>query len=55
VREDYMASWVGYATDPRFVYRATRLADVRAAAEGWAMARDDLRPTVGDDEGGPRP
>ena len=51
-RADYMGSWAGYTTDPRFAYRATRLAEVRAAADRWAVARDELRPTVGDDEGG---
>jgi hypothetical protein len=48
-KKDYMASWAGYATDPRFTYRATRLADVRASAERLAGARDALRPTTGDD------
>ena len=51
-RADYMGSWAGYTTDPRFAYRATRLAEVRAAADRWAAARDELRPTAGDDEGG---
>ena len=51
-RADYMGSWAGYTTDPRFAYRATRLAEVRAAADRWAAARDDLRPSAGDDEGG---
>jgi hypothetical protein len=41
-----------FTTDPRFAYRATRLAEVRAAADMSAAARDDLWPTVGDDEGG---
>jgi homogentisate 1,2-dioxygenase len=40
----YMASWDGYTTDRRFVHRPDRLADVRAAAERLADARDDLRP-----------
>jgi len=49
---EYMASWAGYATDPRFTYRATRLDEVRAAADRLAGARDTLRPKVGDDGGG---
>lgn len=40
----YMASWAGYTTDPRFVHRPDRLADVRAAAERLADVRDELRP-----------
>jgi homogentisate 1,2-dioxygenase len=47
-KQDYMKSWGGYTTDPRFTYRATRLAEVRAAADRLAGARDTLRPTVGD-------
>jgi homogentisate 1,2-dioxygenase len=47
--KDYMASWAGYSTDPRFTYRATRLADVRASADRLAGARDALRPITGDD------
>jgi homogentisate 1,2-dioxygenase len=43
-RADYMASWSAYARDPRFAYRATRLAEVREAAERLADARDALRP-----------
>ena len=49
-KEDYMASWAEYTTDPRFTYRPTRLAEVRAAADKLAGARDALRPTVGDEE-----
>ena len=41
---DYMASWDAYTTDPRFVHRPDRLAEVRALAERLADARDDLRP-----------
>jgi homogentisate 1,2-dioxygenase len=41
---DYMASWDGYTTDPRFIHRPDRLAEVRALAERLADARDDLRP-----------
>ncbi len=51
-KKDYMASWAGYTTDPRFTYRATRLAEVRAAADRLADARDTLRPAVGDEPGG---
>ncbi len=40
----YMASWAGYTTQARFAYRPGRLADVRAAAERLAGARDELRP-----------
>jgi homogentisate 1,2-dioxygenase len=47
----YMKSWAGYTTDPRFTYRATRLAEVRAGADRLTGARDTLRPTVGDDVG----
>jgi hypothetical protein len=43
----YMASWDGYTTDPRFVHRPGRLADMRAAAERLADARDELRPRRG--------
>jgi homogentisate 1,2-dioxygenase len=51
-RKDYMASWSGYTTDPRFTYSQTRLADVRATADRLADARDSLRPTVPDERGG---
>lgn len=43
-RADYMKSWAGYATDPRFTWSATRLADVRGLAERFADARDALAP-----------
>jgi len=43
-RPDYMKSWGGYATDPRFVHRPDRLAEVRGLAERLADARDELRP-----------
>jgi homogentisate 1,2-dioxygenase len=43
-RPDYMKSWGGYTTDPRFTYRADRLSEVRTAAERLADARDTLRP-----------
>jgi hypothetical protein len=39
-----MASWDAYTTDPRFIHRPDRLAEVRALAERLADARDDLRP-----------
>jgi hypothetical protein len=41
---DYMTSWAGYTTDPRFVHRPDRLAEVRSLAERLADARDELRP-----------
>jgi homogentisate 1,2-dioxygenase len=41
---DYMSAWGGYTTDPKFAYSPTRLADVRAAAERAADARDTLAP-----------
>jgi homogentisate 1,2-dioxygenase len=48
-RPEYMASWADYTTDPRFTYRATRLDEVRAAADRLAGARDALRPVSPDD------
>jgi len=50
-KKDYMKSWAGYPTDPRFTYRPARLAEVRAGAERWAEARDSLRPKHADDTG----
>jgi homogentisate 1,2-dioxygenase len=44
-RPDYMKTWAGYTTEPRFTYRATRLAEVRALGERLADVRDTLRPT----------
>ena len=44
-RPDYMKSWAGYTTEPRFTYSPTRLAEVRALGERLADARDTLRPT----------
>ena len=43
-KPDYMQSWAGYTTDPRFTYSATRLAEVRALADKLGDARDKLRP-----------
>ncbi|MBI1847505.1 MAG: homogentisate 1,2-dioxygenase [Candidatus Rokubacteria bacterium] len=43
-RPGYMQAWAGYTTDPRFVHRPDRLAEVRALAERLADARDELRP-----------
>jgi hypothetical protein len=43
-KPDYMKSWAAYTTDPRFVHRPDRLAEVRALAERHADARDELRP-----------
>jgi len=50
-RDDYMGSWGGYATEPRFAFRPTRLDEVRALGDQLASARDDLRPPTGDDDG----
>jgi homogentisate 1,2-dioxygenase len=50
-KQDYMKSWAGYTTDSRFTYRPTRLAEVRAAADRLAGARDALRPMVGAEPG----
>src|SRR2546425_1104134 len=43
-KPDYMRSWVDYTTDPRFTHRPDRLPQVRALAERYADARDELRP-----------
>src|SRR5262249_23971869 len=51
-RPGYMETWSGYATEPRFAFRGSRLDDVRAAAERLAGARDRLRPGAGDDGSG---
>jgi homogentisate 1,2-dioxygenase len=48
-RPGYMASWGGYATEPRFGYRATRLDEVQRLGEQLADARDELRPPSGED------
>jgi homogentisate 1,2-dioxygenase len=50
-RPDYMRSWSAYATDPRWAYRAERLAEVREAAERLREARDVLRPPADGEEG----
>ncbi len=52
-RPDYMKSWGAYATDPRFVHSPTRLAEVQAAAERLAGARDRLRPPGSEGAGEP--
>jgi homogentisate 1,2-dioxygenase len=46
----YMQSWSGYTTDPRFVYSATRLGEVRALADRLADERDKLRPPSGEED-----
>jgi hypothetical protein len=46
---DYMASWAGFTTDPRFTWSPTRLDDVRGHAERVADARDTLRPVAPED------
>jgi homogentisate 1,2-dioxygenase len=43
-RPDYMGTWGAYATDSRFTHRPDRLAEVRALAERFAEARDELSP-----------
>lgn len=43
-RPDYMGTWSAYTDAPRFAWSPTRLAEVRAQAEGLAGARDTLRP-----------
>ena len=48
-RPEYMGTWGGYHAEPRFAYRDDRLAQVRAAAERLAGARDELRPPTGDE------
>jgi homogentisate 1,2-dioxygenase len=47
-RTDYMDTWSGYTTEPRFTWRADRLDEVRRTAERLADARDTLRPPDGD-------
>jgi homogentisate 1,2-dioxygenase len=51
-RPDYMRSWSGYATEPRFRYSPTRLGEIQALAERLAGARDRLRPDAAEGEGG---
>ena len=46
----YMQSWSAYTTDPRFVYSATRLGEVRALADRLADERDTLRPRSGEED-----
>jgi len=43
-RADYMGAWGAYVSEARFVHRSDRLAEVRAAAERLAGARDALAP-----------
>jgi hypothetical protein len=47
---DYMQTWSGYTTDPRFVYSATRLGEVRTLADRLADERDKLRPPSGEED-----
>src|SRR5207245_9559769 len=47
-RADYMDTWSGYTTEPRFTWRADRLDEVRRTAERLADARDTLIPPEGD-------
>jgi homogentisate 1,2-dioxygenase len=47
-RPGYMDAWSAYAGDPRFAWRADRLAEARSLGERLADARDALRPP--DDE-----
>ena len=44
-----MASWGGYASEPRFGWSPTRLDEVRGLGERLADARDELRPPSGDE------
>jgi hypothetical protein len=46
---DYMASWSGYTTEPRFLHDPGRLAQVRSLAERLAEARDKLRPAASEE------
>jgi homogentisate 1,2-dioxygenase len=48
-RSDYMGAWSAYTDNPRFTYRADRLAEARTLGERLADARDSLRPL--EDEG----
>src|SRR6266550_8890126 len=41
-RADYMDTWSGYTTEPRFTWRADRLDEIRRTAERLADARDTL-------------
>jgi homogentisate 1,2-dioxygenase len=41
---DYMGAWRAYTSDARFAWSASRLDEVRAAAERLEGARDTLRP-----------
>jgi len=43
-RADYMETWSGYTTEPRFTWRADRLDEIRRTAERVADARDTLTP-----------
>src|SRR6266403_3995735 len=43
-RADYMDTWSGYTTEPRFTWRADRLDEIRRTAERLADARDTLIP-----------
>src|SRR5437762_2187432 len=47
-RADYMDTWSGYTTEPRFTWRADRLDEIRRAAERLTDARDTLTPPEGD-------
>src|SRR5437867_4748427 len=47
-RADYMDTWGGYTTEPRFTWRADRLDEIRRTAERLTDARDTLIPPEGD-------
>jgi len=47
-RADYMDTWSGYTTEPRFTWRADRLDEIRRTAERLADARDTLIPPDGE-------
>jgi hypothetical protein len=46
-RPNSMDAWSDYTTNPKFVYDAGRLDDVRTLAERLAGARDTLHPPTG--------
>jgi len=51
-RPDYMKTWSGYVSDPRFQHSPTRLGEVQAVAESVADVRDVLRPKGSEGEAG---
>ena len=51
-QSDYMTTWSGYTSDPRFVHDPGRLAKVRGEAARLAEARDKMRPGASEDDAG---